>query len=439
MGRIEKALHKLWAYLVEGKAIRKTWKKIWNGFWKELDRIVSIMAREALKLKTPIVKNKILFHTQENRYACNQKYICEELLRQGLDVDIVWRAPKKGTGGIPDTVRSVKAGTFNYYREIFSANVVITNSVLFVDQAIFLKRKQTLIETWHGSLGIKNFGKFDYKGNWRWIYGALVTGRMTDYCITNSSFVSWSLGNTYWKKTPKLEYGHPRNDLFFDVNRERREALRAELCQRWALEPDCKFLLYGPTFRDSQDFTCYDIDFDRLFEAVKERFGGEHWCLLLRYHPSLAKVYKKKGFKPKKLEEGEEPAYLVKNVTGYTDMQELIAISDVAISDYSSWIFDFMLLRRPGFIFATDIALYNNERGFNYPLETTPFPIAVNNDELMENVRSFDNERYLERLEEFLKDKGCVEDGHASERVVELIKKIINGSQDEIRAKENNR
>ena len=46
-------------------------------------------------------------------------------------------------------------------------------------------------------------------------------------------------------------------------------------------------------------------------------------------------------------------------------------------------------------IYATDIELYNNERGFCYPLETTPFPIATNNDELAAQVAAFDEEKYL--------------------------------------------
>lgn len=106
-------------------------------------------------------------------------------------------------------------------------------------------------------------------------------------------------------------------------------------------------------------------------------------------------------------------------------MQELIAVTDVAITDYSSWIYDFVLLRKPGFIFATDIGKYNNERGFYYPLEETPFPIAKNNDELIKNILTFENEGYQERVESFLIDKGCYEDGHASERVAELINEIM--------------
>lgn len=421
MGRIMMVLHKLWGFLVEGRGLRETCKKIWRGFWKEIDRILGLAAREILKLKTPIVQNKVFFHTQDNRYTCNPKYICEELLRRNEDVDIVWRAPAKNVsiGEFPSGVRTVKAGNFFYYKEIFSANVIVTNSILFKDQAIYLKKGQTLIETWHGSLGIKRFGKKDYKSSWRWVRGAVATGRMTDYCITNSTFVSGSLRRTYWEKTPMLEYGHPRNDLFFDTNRNKRELLRKELCEKWEVKPDCKFVMYGPTFRDSKDFECYDVDFGRLTDALEKRFGGE-WVVLLRYHPSLRSVVKSRGYKP-----CEDERHRIIDVTGHADMQELIAVVDVAITDYSSWIYDFMLLRRPGFIFATDIEKYNNERGFCYPLEETPFPIATNNDELMNNILEFNIEKYSADLEAFLQNKGCIEDGHASERVVDLIEKII--------------
>jgi len=390
---------------------------IWRKALKELNRIIGFIARAFFKRSIKIVKNKVFFFTQEFRYGCNPKYICEELRRRNLDVDIVWRVSEKGAGGMPSDVRTVEAGTVDYYREIYSANVVVANSYIFLDQSLFLKKKQTLIQTWHGSLGIKKFGKKDMKGSWRRRWASVETGKMSTYCITNSAFVSASLRNTYWKKTPMLEYGHPRNDLFFDSNREKRETLRKEFCKKYDLNDDVKFVMYGPTFRDSHDFSVYDIDFDRLVEALQARFGGE-WCVLLRYHPSLLKCYKEQ------MDQSAECRAKRIDVTEYLDMQELIAVTDVAVTDYSSWIYDFMLLRRPGFIFATDIDLYNNERGFCYPLETTPFPIARDNRELDEAIRSFDQEAYAERLERFLAEKGCVEDGHASERVVDLIETL---------------
>ena len=101
--------------------------------------------------------------------------------------------------------------------------------------------------------------------------------------------------------------------------------------------------------------------------------------------------------------------------------------SDIMISDYSSCIFDYMLSKKPAFIYASDIEKYNNERGFFYPLETTPFPIITNNNELSEKILGFDYNIYKKNVEEFLKEKGCIDDGRSSERVVDLIETSLWG------------
>ena len=107
-------------------------------------------------------------------------------------------------------------------------------------------------------------------------------------------------------------------------------------------------------------------------------------------------------------------------------MQELLAVADAGITDYSSWAFDYVLTGRPLFIYATDLDQYDQVRGFYYPLEETPFPIAKSKEELDTNIRSFDDESYQIKVDEFLKGKECMDDGHASERIVDLIKEVTN-------------
>ena len=158
---------------------------------------------------------------------------------------------------------------------------------------------------------------------------------------------------------------------------------------------------------------CFDLDYINLLNKY-EKLTSQKYVLLVRKHPETEFI---KNIDNKK----------IIDVSRYPDMQELLVCADVLISDYSSCMFDFMLSRKPCFIYATDIEEYNNERGFYYPLETTPFPIATNNEELINNIKNFDYEKYKIKVEEFLKEKGCIEDGHASERVVELIKKIMKG------------
>lgn len=415
-------LHKIWGAFVEGKGLSYLFKKIWEKIWNEIDCVLGIFARWILMQRTPIDPNKVFFHTQESKYTCNPKYICEELMRKYPDVDIVWRVTSKINSGVPKGLRTVKLNSYQYFKEIFSSNVIVTNSFLYVGQPFSLKKGQTLIETWHGSLGIKRHDKNAIKDSKKRVRALEATGKMTDYCISNSSLETGSLRSTYWSKNTILELGHARNDLFFPHYAEERRGLRKKFYIEWGLDADTKTVMYAPTFRDDKNFDCYNVDFSRMVDALGKRFGGK-WCVLLRYHPSLAKMYKEKNASL------ECDNARIIDVTEHPDMQELIAVTDVGVTDYSSWIYDFVLLRRPGFIFATDIEQYNNERGFYYPIEETPFPIATNNEELVQNILDFDNEKYLQRVEVFLADKGCVEDGHASERAVELIMKHINDTK----------
>lgn len=80
--------------------------------------------------------------------------------------------------------------------------------------------------------------------------------------------------------------------------------------------------------------------------------------------------------------------------TFYEDMQELLLCTDVGLTDYSSWIFDFVLSGKPGFIIELNLEDYENARGFYYPIDTTPFPIATSSEELADNIRKFDAEKY---------------------------------------------
>jgi CDP-glycerol glycerophosphotransferase len=106
-------------------------------------------------------------------------------------------------------------------------------------------------------------------------------------------------------------------------------------------------------------------------------------------------------------------------------MQELLLTCDVMISDYSSGIFDFMFTRRPAFIFVGDADVYTKKRAFYYPLQESPFPVATNNKEMLENISNFAENTYNLKINEFIRDKGIMDDGCASERMVDFIDRIM--------------
>ena len=237
----------------------------------------------------------------------------------------------------------------------------------------------------------------------------------TDLLISNSKFENEVYRSTYWPTTRILECGHPRNDIFFIDNDRKRLGFRDRILKKAGLPENKRFALYAPTFRDSKDVSCYNLDFDRVCKELGKKFGGD-WVILLRYHFKLWKI--------EQIKEQLDCTENVINVTDYDDIQELMLISDVGITDYSSWICDYVLTGRPGFIFATDLESYMTERGLYYPLSETPFPVAKNNDELISEIKNFENERYKLKSKDFLRKRGCVETGQASREVVEKIKSI---------------
>ena len=140
------------------------------------------------------------------------------------------------------------------------------------------------------------------------------------------------------------------------------------------------------------------LNYEIIKEALEERFGGK-WQIVIRLHNRL----KKESRSWLNL----LPSY-VSDATFYEDMQELLLCTDVGLTDYSSWIFDFVLSGKPGFIIELNLEDYENARGFYYPIDTTPFPIATSSEELADNIRKFDAEKYAKDKEVFLAARGCM-------------------------------
>ena len=55
-----------------------------------------------------------------------------------------------------------------------------------------------------------------------------------------------------------------------------------------------------------------------------------------------------------------------------------------------------------------------------------PFPLAKSNDELVQNIQEYEYLKYLQKFEEFMSVRyGNFDDGHASRKFVEKLKKLF--------------
>lgn len=396
------------------KVLLKKIKKGFSVIRKFLDTVLAIPARLIITYTNKVVDNKVVFMTYNNDYMCNPKYICEEILKQNLPLDLVWVTTKKKKENpeqFPEGVRLVVRGSYEFFREIASAKVWVDNAVCFPWDPVLKKKSQIYLQTWHGSMGLKRIGTNDVK-NLRWSIAAKLSGKWTTVCFSNSTFETDVFRQTHWPKTPIDEVGHARNDILF-ADGDTKARIRERICEFYEIPADKKIALYAPTFRNGDGVLYYNMEYSRMLDVLEEKFGGE-WVLLNRFH------FKSKS--AKNIQIDDERIY---QATSYPDMQELMVAADLGITDYSSWICDFVLTGNPGFIYAPDLGSYNEERGFYYPLSSTPFPVAENNDQMEENLRSFDPELYAQKREQFLRDRGCKEDGHASSRIVEKMLELM--------------
>lgn len=366
-----------------------------------------------------IEPKKIIFDNYMGRgYGCNSKYVTEELLKSGGEFDIVWTVKdiEKHRDEFPEGVRLVEYGSKEAMREYYTAGVWVLNYhlIAYFNKGLVKRKGQSYIQLWHGSFGIKRIeNDCDcLTKSPSWTYLAKKNAQSTDYWISNSTFESGVYRRAFWSVEQILEFGHPRNDLFF---RENLTEVEEKVKKSLGVSREERILLYVPTFREDLRFPEQKLDVRGLKQALEEK-TKENWRIVVRLHPRM---------------QGELEMVCahadgqVLRADDYPDIQELLAASGVVVTDYSSCIFDFMLTRRPGFLFAPDIKDYNQERGFYYPLEETPFPLAENNEELLAAVRNFSRREYEQRVEQFLTGKGSKEDGHAAERVSALIEKII--------------
>lgn len=365
----------------------------------------------------PFVKIKenrvVLWSNYFNLYGCNPKAIADYIVKNYPSEFEVYFVLKKIPGDlyINDKIIIIRPETLKYFKVICSAKFVITNCRLWYN-TYFIKRKgQKYIQTWHSSMRLKKIEK-DAEENLPFTYklAAKIDSYFCDFIISGSEFSTVIIQRAFWLHKAKiLEYGTPRNDFFFLSTSQIIDKIKYSL----NIPKDKKIILYAPTFRNSSLLEAYNMDYNLILKTIEEKIN-QSCILIIKYHPNLLVV----------LEEMKEQIISDKiiDLTKYHDMQNLLLISDILITDYSSTMFDFALMKKVCFIYASDYCTY--DRGTYFQLDSLPFPFSYNNEGLIEQINKFDLAKYKKELNVFNAKIGFFEDGNASSRLVKYMLKI---------------
>lgn len=347
------------------------------------------------------------------QYGCNPRYISEHLIDncKGYDVYWVFRA-KKYAERLDKRMKFVKFRSWRYFVIVNTAEFLITNTRTDPYRIYWHKRKgQKYIMTWHGGVALKKVEKdVEEKLGFSYVQKAKLDSKACDLMISGCNAQSLLLKEKFWYSGEILEKGLPRNDIFFQ--KEIHSEIKADICRLYNIPQENKLVIYAPTFRRDKSLKPYSIQWSEVIPHLREKLQSGNITVLLRLHPNLIG----KADTSSLLNAPE-----VIDVTLYHDMQNLLCVSDMLITDYSSSMFDFTMLLRPCILFATDAELY--DRGFYYNLKEMPYPLARDQKELIDSIKEFDEETYRMRLLEFFNEEvGLFENGKASKAIAEWIK-----------------
>lgn len=356
----------------------------------------------------PVQKNKIFIESYRGKgYSDNAKYIVEELLKSNYELDIVW-VLKNMEDELPKQVRKVKYNSIRYYHELVTSKVWIDNCRKH--RYIRKRKTQYYIQTWHSSLRLKKVEKDAEKYLSKYyIQSAKRDSNMADLMISGSDYSYNTFKNSFWYDGEILKSGTPRCDILF--NQEETDNLKAMFYKLYNIEPNKKIILYAPTFRNNN----INNNIEQYYK-IAQMMKDEDYVFLLRNHPNTPKY--------------ENYVDNVIDVTQYPDMQELICIIDILITDYSGCCFDMMLTKKPCILYVQDLEEYlRNERELYFDFEQLPFYKAKDIKELEDYINKFNYNEYIDNINKFLNFIGNYENGNASKQISNRVLEVLKNER----------
>ena len=212
-----------------------------------------------------------------------------------------------------------------------------------------------------------------------------------------------------------LEIGYPRNDIL--VNNKDKDFIDG-IKSKFNIPKDKKVILYAPTWRDNEYYGSGEYKFatEMDFDEMKESLSDDY-VLIVKYHYLV-----KDPIDWKKYDD------FIIECDAKWDIQELYLVSDILITDYSSVMFDYALLRRPMIFFAYDLDFYKDIlRDFYFDMiEEVPGPIVEDTAHLIQEIRNLNNgdyeSKYGQKYDAFQNKFNEFDKGTASKQIIDLIK-----------------
>lgn len=346
----------------------------------------------------------------------NTLYIYEEIKRQQLSKEIIflYNGKQKERFDRLTGVPSFQLESFKFRDFFYSLYHLATSRKIIMDNYFGLlavtkfKNEVECIQIWHAAGAIKTFGFEDLSVQSRTPRAfrrfQSVYNQFHRIVVGSDIMADRFLKAFHLPEKVILRTGIPRTDLFYNQNAK--ETAIKKLREKNPIIEDKKVILYAPTYRD-QELEAFHLELD--IKKLQQVLRDTH-VLFLRLHPAVKGTLNLDAYDPG----------FVFDYTGIHDTNELLFITDLLITDYSSIPYEFSILEKPMIFYAYDEKAYLGERGLWEPYsQMVPGPIARTTDEILQAIEQEND--YLGQIQRFSEAWNKYSKGHSSENLVNYL------------------
>ena len=355
--------------------------------------------------RNKIIPNRITFiSARSNEISGNFKFVYEKI-KDNKDLDIKFYLNSK----VPSqyTIKEFIA----FYKACSTSSVIVLEEFTPLIHKVYIKDKVKIVQLWHACGAFKTFG-FTRLGKPKGSPQITKMHRNYDYVTVSSTYCKQCHSEGFGISTNKvIPIGIPRTDIFFDD--EYINKTREDFYSKFPNFKNKKIIMFAPTFRghikETANYPVNVFDIKYLLSQI-----DDDYAVIIKHHPFVKQIQPI----PKQYSDR------VIDLSIGTDINDLLFVTDVIISDYSSLIFEASLKEIPMIFYAYDLERYIKERDFyfDYALNV-PGKIVYNMEEIITTINNEDFQ--TERTEAFRNMFFDHFDGNSSQRVADLITKLV--------------
>lgn len=298
-------------------------------------------------------------------------------------------------------IRFVEYRSEDYAHALLQAETLVANSNF---PGYFIRKPdQKYVNVWHG-IPLKCMGmdmpqplknSFNTQHNFTQSSHICLA---SDYAIEKTVVPYGDIFSTDYSRVT----GSPRIDVTLNAD-------VADVRKRLGLGDDKQVILYAPTWRGVVGKVATEMAHQIDTIQMLSKTFGDRYHILLSIH----------NYTRNNLSSMPENCHIVPD---QVNINEVLAATDILVSDYSSVFFDFLVLDRPTVLYTYDLEDYKATRGLYLDVKTLPLQIAYTHGELISAISAPVKPSTHDTYSAFMRDMLPQEDGQASRRVVDLLR-----------------